>query len=348
MKVRAVSNPVTFYVAINGNVRERRPASACQDMDVFAESSDKAWLLVASARDGRHWWVRASDVEKKVLPGRRACMPGLHGRADGRLIPGDLRIVSESGLRAVKLLSTASSEDVLALQAIDRGMFILVRLFADMSSRRASPEDFCSWVVDDMRRFYRLGIRWFEVHNEPNLKAEGLDKSWSNGREFGAWFLAVRNNLKTTFPEALFGFPGLSPNSFLVQWRYDDIAFISEARGAVEAADWLGVHSYWQTRQEMMSDLGGMNWRRYRRLFPNKVIAITEFSNPSPYVGGAEKASQYMDYLSAISVADGPLAAFAFVSSASFDGFRNEIWVTESGEYTEIGRAFVELSRRRQ
>lgn len=348
MKLRAVRDPLPLYVSPNGQLRETRRASACQDMDAFANSIDGMWILVAFTRDGRHWWVRASDVEKKAQrPGRHVCLPGLHGRADGRLIPGDLRVISASGVRAVKLLSMASDDDVRNLQAIDRSMFILIRLFADMAGRRASPDDFCSWVVGDMERFYGAGIRWFEVHNEPNLEVEGLGASWRNGREFGDWFLAVRRNLKARFPEALLGFPGLSPNGFPVPGRQDDAAFVREAAHAVAAADWLGVHSYWQTRPELMHETGGMNWKRYRTLFRDKPIVVTEFSNPSIHVAGEEKAAQYIDFLNALSVEGGPLSAFCFVSSASAPVFRHETWVTEQGEYTSIGSAFIRLAKER-
>ena len=51
-------------------------------------------------------------------------------------------------------------------------------------------------MMGDLVPFYSRGVRYFEVHNEPNLVPEGWTQSWSDGQSFGAWFLDVVNRLR--------------------------------------------------------------------------------------------------------------------------------------------------------
>lgn len=345
MKANAKTNPMPFYAHIGApRPMWARPSASCQGMDIFATSSDGRWLLVYYDRGGRHWWVKTEDVEQVTSPTpapqpKRKCLVGIHGRADGRMTGADNRLIALAKFEAVKLLSTAAPEDVDALRAINPGMFIVVRLYADLSRRRATPDDFCSWVVDDIRRFYEKGVLWYEVHNEPNLKSEGMWLSWASGREFGDWFIGVRDNLRRSFPDALFGYPGLSPNGIPApDLRADDLEFLKQSEHAVNAADWLGAHCYWVDRAQLEGMDGGMRWMRYYARHPHKPLVITECSNPSPEVPGREKAVQYVDYLSRLST---PVASFFFCSSASASAFRHEVFLDETGGLTELGAHFV-------
>src|SRR2546425_196849 len=58
---------------------------------------------------------------------------------------------------------------------------------------------------------YDQTLRYVEIHNEPNVTLEGLGTNWKDGYEFGDWFLTVLGLFRRRFPNALFGFPGLSP-----------------------------------------------------------------------------------------------------------------------------------------
>lgn len=263
------------------------------------------------------------------------CLVGVHGRADGPLGDADFNAVQVGRIEAVKLTSTARPENVDRLRQVNPTMFIIVRLFADFRNRVVRSDEFAGWLEGDMANFYNRGVRYFEIHNEVNLQIEGWTTSWQDGREFAAWFTDVRNRLKAKFPEAKFGFPGLSPGGNISGQRMDSMAFLSGADSAVQVADWVGLHCYWQNETEMNSNADGRAYRVYRERYPDKVLFITEFSNPAHGVDAATKAQQYVKYFESVRNEPGLGAAFSFVLSASAY-FPNEVWRLEDGSLTAI------------
>ncbi len=279
-------------------------------------------------------WPQAAVAAEYPWPAGY-CLVGVHGRADGPMQEADFAAVSAARIEAVKLLSMARPEDVDRLRAINPRMFILVRLFASFDNRHVTPADFVSWLEADMRLFYDRGVRHFELHNEPNLRAEGWTTSWNNGREFGAWFLEARERFKALFPEALIGYPGLSPGVPIDGLRTDWLAFLSESDTAARTADWIGVHSYWLNEGELNAPAGGLTYLEYRTRFPDKLLFITEFSNVAAEVDKRTKGQQYVRYYQHLRSIPGVGAAFSFVVSASA-GFVSETWRNEDGSQTEI------------
>jgi hypothetical protein len=263
------------------------------------------------------------------------CLVGLHGRTDGPLEPPDHVVIGQARIEAVKLLSTARPPDVDALRAQNPNTFILMRMFASFVGRIVTAKEFAGWMAGDLAPFYAKGVRYFEVHNEPNLVPEGWTWSWASGQEFGAWFIEVRDRLKQHFPEALFGFPGLSPGDNVPGLRQNALTFLTGADAACRAADWVGVHTYWLSDQELNSAAGGLGYLEYRRRFPNKLLFITEFSNPAPEVDKHLKAQQYVRLYQMLRTVPGLAAAFCFAVSAS-SGFGSETWRKEDGGLTAI------------
>ena len=263
------------------------------------------------------------------------CLIGVHGRANGALEEADFEPIRRAKLEAVKLLTWARSEDIDRLRQINPGLFILARLFTKIGAPDQKAAFFVGEVMDGMARFYGKGIRYFEIHNEPNLLIEGWTRSWANGREFNQFFLEVRDRLKQSFPDALFGYPGLSPNGIPYANRYDDIQFLEESEAAAHTADWIGVHCYWTNETEMNAPAGGKYYLEYRRRFPDKLLFITEFSNPGDRQDRRTKARQYVRYYQSLRHVPGLGAAFSFVLSASGD-FPNEVWRDENGAMSEI------------
>ncbi len=263
------------------------------------------------------------------------CLIGVNGRADGRMQEADFTAVTQAKMEAVKLTSTAAPEDVDRLRAINPAMFIMVRLFASFKGRNYPAAQFAQDVQHDMGQFYQRGVRYFEVHNEVNLVDEGWTTTWQNGREFGQWFLDVRNRLKAVYPEALLGYPGLSPDGFPMPLRTNDMRFLDESEAAVQAADWIGLHCYWVDEAGINSPAGGLGYLEYRRRYPNKLLFITEFSNPAQGVDKRIKAQQYARYYQMVRNVPGLGAALAFVLSAS-SGFLHEVWRDEDGSLSEI------------
>jgi hypothetical protein len=263
------------------------------------------------------------------------CLVGVHGRADGRMQEADYPALSAGRAEAVKLMSTAAPEDVDRLRTFNSRIFLMVRLFASFDNRTVRPDEFVSWLAPDMNAFYQRGVRYFEIHNEPNLRPEGWTTSWNDGHEFGNWFIDVRTRLRQQFPQALLGYPGLSPGAGIPGLRMALTDFLDGSDEACRAADWVGLHCYWVSDQELNSAAGGLGYLEYRRRFPDKVLFLTEFSNVDPFVAKSIKGQQYARYYQHLRSLPGIGAAFSFVVSAS-SGFGGETWRNEDGSLTAI------------
>ncbi len=263
------------------------------------------------------------------------CLVGVNGRADGPMADADYPVIQTARLEAVKLLSSARPENVDRLKQINQNMFIMVRLFAAFQGRTVRSDEFASWVEGDVSQFYNRGVRYFEVHNEPNLQIEGWTYSWQDGKEFGNWFKDVAQRLKAKFPEAKFGYPGLSPGASISGQRLDSWAFLGQGDEAVRSADFLCCHCYWVSDADQVAATGGLVYEEYRRRYPDKLLFITEFSNPTDNTDMATKGRQYVNYYNRLRTLPGMGAAFAFVLSASAY-FPYEAWRREDGTVTDV------------
>jgi murein DD-endopeptidase MepM/ murein hydrolase activator NlpD len=266
-------------------------------------------------------------------PGK--CLVGAHCRADGPMFDADFEAIRVGRVEAVKLMTSSRPENVDRLRQMNPDMFFVVRMHADFTNRVVRSEDFARWMEGDMMPFYNKGLRYFEVHNEPNLTQEGWKRSWQDGREFGAWYLDVVARLKTRFPGAKFGYPGLSPGGDVSGIRMNSNAFLSGSDDAIRRSDWIGWHCYWVNEASMNMVEAGRSWEEVRRRFPDKLIFITEFSNPNDRQDTATKGRQYVKYYASLREEPGIGAAFSFVLSAS-SGFSQEAWRLEDGRLTDI------------
>jgi murein DD-endopeptidase MepM/ murein hydrolase activator NlpD len=265
------------------------------------------------------------------------CLIGVHGRADGPLLEPDFPVIRDARVEAVKLLSNAPPDNVKRLLDINKDMFVLVRLFAGFRDRKVSSADFVSWVESDVQQLYQQGVRYFEVHNEPNLQIEGWQHSWKDGHQFADWFLEVVERLKAHYPEALFGYPGLSPGHEIPGQRMNAWVFLQQSELAALASDWIGCHCYWINDTDMMQASGGLVYEEFRRIYPEKLLFITEFSNPFSEVTARSKGQQYVDYYRRLRNVKGLGAAFSFVLSAS-SNFPHEVWRGEDGQVSDIAQ----------
>jgi hypothetical protein len=245
--------------------------------------------------------------------------------------PGELKTLADSKVEAVKILSLPDPEQnkqlVADLRTIRPDMFIVARLFFPVdagSKAKFSPQDFVDYVDSGMKALYESGVRYFEIHNEPNLPNEGMDWNWANGAEFGDWFTQVSNILRQRYPEAKFGYPGLSPQPNLD-------TFLNESAPAANSADWIGVHAYWQQPPgqppfPMDGDNAGFIWRsKFKPRFPDKMLMITEFSNNSADVSPGDKGVQYADYIRLLRTEPNIGAAFSYALSLDQDN-NQEAW----------------------
>jgi hypothetical protein len=255
---------------------------------------------------------------------------GLHGRVDGPMQEGDWQVVKRARIEALKLTSSALVEDVIRAREINPGMFILVRLSADLRGRKVGAAQFARWVEPDLKRFSEQGVRYFEIHNEPNLTPEGFGSSWRSGYEFGEWFVQVCDLLRAKYPQARFGWPGLAPGPSTSGMRSDDVEFLRSAGSFVGDADWIGCHCHWEDRHGIASENGGAKYMHYRDRWPDRLVIITEFSSTSPLLDSQSRTQQYLDYYYNLRTQAGIGAAFAFAVSAS-TSYPFEVWRGEDG-----------------
>ncbi len=254
---------------------------------------------------------------------------GLHGSADGSwgnpVLPPVVDMITAGRFESYKTLSNESAQSVGVLKRINKQMFFCVRLMGKVTAEHPTASEFVDQCGQDVRRWcHELGDNAFiEIHNEPNLHAEGMWASWQDGAEFATWWLAVRDALKADCPNAKWGYPGLSPGIGIDGVRAPAMRFMAESHEAVNAADWIGVHCYWQSESEMWTlDGGGY----YKKIPPQgKPLLITEFSNPNDDIPKQDKAAQYVKYWQSL---EGVTAAFAFISAAS-SGFESETWTQD-------------------
>jgi hypothetical protein len=82
----------------------------------------------------------------------------------------------------------------------------------------------------------------------------------------------------------------------------------------------------------------------YRRLFPDKLLLVTEFGNASTGVEPDEKARQYLDFHAAACRIPNVGAAFAYVLSSSA-GDSGLAWRREGDPGSTLVRRIGERSR---
>jgi murein DD-endopeptidase MepM/ murein hydrolase activator NlpD len=230
-----------------------------------------------------------------------------------------IKVSKVDGFLALTMPSVSESQQIVdQVKSVNPNTFIVGRLFfsADYQNRTLfSPQDFVSYCKNGLDGLYSKGVRYFQIHNEPNLEQEGMGWNWYNGVGFGNWLVSVLNILKPMYPEAKWGYPGLSPQP-------NTEKFWQDSKFAMDKCDWVGVHAYWQFRGTtgwgMESLDGGYH---YKRLSTSKPIMITEFSNNSGAVSYDAKGLEYKDYYKLVNI-----PAFSFCLSWNSDP-NKEGWV---------------------
>ena len=249
---------------------------------------------------------------------------GLHGSADGSwgnpILTETQDMVKTAKIQAVKLLSNESSLSVPILHNINKDIFLLIRLFAKVDEEHNTASDFIQTVGAQARSFYDKGVRYFEIHNEPNLYIEGFGSAWSDGQKFATFFNSIIRSLEEDMSEAKWGYPGLSPGHSIEGVRYDPMRFFEESWEARKRADFICAHSYFTSDADMDSLDGGQWYKRYDT--QGKLLMLTEFSNPSKDTPKSIKGAQYNSYVQKL---EGVHSCYCFVATAS-GGFDSETW----------------------
>ena len=253
---------------------------------------------------------------------------GLHASADPDISDAEVQEFIDLRPGMVKLLSFHNPVGIRKLVANHPDAEWVVRAFLDFGGRNISPRQFLNDTLGDVQRTLALLAgkdAVVELHNEPNIRPEGLFTSWADGAAFNRWWLELLQLYRQALPGVRFLYPGLSPGSAVNGLKHDHIQFVESSREAVEAADGLGVHLYWSSVYPMAWSLDVLN--DYISRFRYKPIWVTEASNNKGGTPVYMKGKQYIEFWQALQSRPTVQGVTYFVASASNPAFQEEVWV---------------------
>jgi hypothetical protein len=202
------------------------------------------------------------------------------GSSAGGWAPSDyeLEIVHRSRIEHVMIVAYEAGQ---AQKAISRFRNAGVKHFIIRAAVHPpitnQPQEFIRRTIPILREYATaLGSAnefLIALHNEVNLTEEGWGTVWRNGAEFANWYLQVAAAYRTAFHGCRIGFPALSPGEAIPNRRAEEGQFLLEARTAINDADWIGVHYYWQLPDGSDIDPPATQWRTW---FGTKPIIATE------------------------------------------------------------------------
>jgi len=256
------------------------------------------------------------------------CRIGLHASADPNISDAEIEEFLKLRPGIIKVLSFHSDTAIRRLATSFPQASWIVRAFLDFGGRTIGPEQFVNDTLSDVKRaLAALAGRDIvvELHNEPNVNAEGLGQSWTDGASFATWWLEVLRRYRAALPGVRFIYPGLSPGTSVTGIKLDHIQFAEASRAAIEAADGLGIHIYWSSVYPLASALGVVD--DFISRFRFKLLWITEASNNKPGTSVPDKAQQYLQCWQALQKRATVQGVTFFVASASNPAFAEEVWV---------------------
>lgn len=281
----------------------------------------------------------------------RTCRVGLHGRNNVTFAEVDYQVINTAKIEAMKMIGQTSPAVFKRLKNDNPDIEIITRLYDDRfgTDTYPSPEQFTDRQIPIIKSLRTYASK-FEIHNEPNHlhRYEGWGQEDHHAQEFNAWFLRVYQLIKNACPWALLGFPGLAI-------PHRDLEWIEICRPAVEQADWLGVHCYWQTppgqEKNHLTDFWGLRFKYYHQKFPAKILEITECGNSNiqadPPIAISEEVlgRQYAEYYQ-------ELFKYPYINSAAFFILSSQdpnwdffAWRSENGRIKPVGQMVGQMSR---
>jgi murein DD-endopeptidase MepM/ murein hydrolase activator NlpD len=260
---------------------------------------------------------RVRKSAKSALWVAERCLLGACGRVGGPLQEEDFACIQSARLEAMLLRMEEDEKATARLRSFNPAMLIAVTLSHDLSGELVSPQDFVQSVRPHLERWAVAGVVHFQLHTNPNMLRQGWRRIWQSGSEFAGWFSQVIHALREIVPGASYGFPGLAPGDTVSGQRDSSMDFLLAAENAVQDADWLGVNCFWTEPAAALASQGVGLLEECRRLFPNKVLLVTEFGNASKSVDPVEKARQYLDFYTAAARIQSVGAIFGYALSSA-------------------------------
>jgi hypothetical protein len=257
------------------------------------------------------------------------CRLGLHASADPDLPEAEFQEFAALRAGIIKVLSFHRPADIQRLAAAHPDASFIVRAAASFLNRDPlTPEQFLSETLPGLQS--ALGALAgrdvvVELHNEPNVTAEGLGRGWADGAAFAAWFLDLLARARQSLPGVRFLYPGLQPGASVSNLKHDHIQFVEASRRAVEAADGLGVHLYWSAISPFRNAVAVLD--DYISRFRFKPIWVTEAGNNKGGTTAAQKATQYLQFWHELQRRATVQGVTYFVASASNPALADQVWV---------------------
>lgn len=271
---------------------------------------------------------------------------GLHGPANPTVTPQVLDVFRDVNPTLLKVLTTIDKSGLRQLSSrIHANTAVIIRPYVSFwdgfhdQPRSITPEQFFNWThTDILECVSRLGGYdnrefFIELHNEPNLRGEGLGASWNSGVGFAQWMIKLLALYKAAFPRFKFMFPGLSPGPTINGVRQGSQSFLLEAKAAVMASDCVGAHVYWAHDWPVQDSLVELDWMISTLGSWNHPgrIYVTEASNNKGVVDDVTKGEEYVDFAQALSSRERLGGVTFFVVSDQGGEFPHETWVDRPG-----------------
>lgn len=251
--------------------------------------------------------------------------------------PLDLQAFERCRLNLIRLrVGVNPAEDVGSWRDAGASMVILQLLSPLPSQAPTSPGEFVEAFSSEIARFLDQGVRYLEVHDEPNRVDRGAGISWQDGAAFAAWFREVAARLRDRFGDAVkLGFPALAPSRLPrpdPSAPVDDLTFLEPCRDALAEADWAALHLYWRTVEEMRAFDGPLQaLRMYLEPFADQDFIVTEFANVNPELASTVRGDQYAEFYTTMAQYDRILGVCGFLLHAEDPRYAPLAWLDADG-----------------
>jgi len=269
---------------------------------------------------------RATGVLAAVGPARRA----------------DLAAFTDCGLNLIRLRALVNPvEDVVKWRDAGAGFVLLQAVCPSVTVSPLSPETFVERFSPDLDAYLTAGVSYVEIHDEPNRADRGAGILWQDGGAFGIWFEEVAHRLRARFGRDLrLGFPGLAPTDMPrpePSAPIDAATFLDQCSSAVRAADWLALHLYWRTLEEMRALDGPMRWlREVAEVFRKQPVIVSEYANVSDRLDGYSRGRQYSEFVTLMSQYDRVLGTCGLLLRSSDPHYSPLAWLEPDGRRTAV------------
>ena len=279
---------------------------------------------------------------------------GLNGRNSATWEEQDYQLVQLANIETLKMMSLTELQVFARLRQENPNIEFIVRLFDERMNDQGhpDPEAFADRMIPLMSTLQPY-VTKFELGNEPNhfRRIEGWGPEDADAQNFNQWFLTTYDLLKTAHPWAELGFPALgTPDSV-----HRDKAWLAFNTEAINRADWLGVHCYWQTwpngSNTMLDENHGLCFKYYHALFPDKPIELTEFDNDNIYydlapISAEQMAVETVRYFQELYKYPYLRSASSFImSSSDSQNWESFVWRTEDGRMKPVVEAVGNMPR---